>query len=166
MSRHEILESDGSPDAGLAQIAAGFSARAAGAGVTAGAEAGVQGGGAHAGPHRPGPEDIWPLRLPVGFLAAAGTLDPVDWGPPVGRVWDINAVVITFGSGTTLVQVYDEAAQPANLLFQTGASGVWHPEDPTFLPGERLVVVSTGGGVTVRIKGTQQSADYEPAHLT
>jgi hypothetical protein len=148
------------PDAGLAAISAGF---AAGLGTGRRAPGHDQD---HERPRRPGPADIWPLRLPVGFLAAAGTLDPVDWGPPTGRVWDINAVVITFGAGTTLVQVYDEAAQPANLLFQTGASGVWHPEDPTFLHGERLVVVATGGGVTVRIKGTQQSADYEPTHLT
>ena len=166
MPRHDLLASDGAPPAGLAAIAAEFSAQAGAASLEGSAAAGVHGSETHARPHRPGPADIWPLRLPVGFLNAAGTLDPVDWGPPAGRVWDINAVVITFGSGTTLVQIYDEAAQPANLLFQTTASGVWKPEDPTFLPGERLVVVSTGGGVTVRIKGTQQAADYEPSHLT
>jgi hypothetical protein len=161
MPRHDLVDSPevSAPDAGLAAISAGF---AAGIG-TAGRRVPEAG---HDRPHRPGPADIWPLRLPVGVLAAAGTLDPPDWGPPTGRVWDINAVVITFGAGTTLVQVYDEAAQPANLLFQTGASGVWHPEDPTFLHGERLVVVATGGGVTVRIKGTQQDAGYEPTHLT
>lgn len=164
MPRHDLVttEDGPAPDAGLAAIAAGFAA-----------SAGIGDGGqpppaaqAPARPGRPTAWDIWPLRLPPGVLAAAGILDPVDWGPPVGRVWEINAVVITFLAGTTLVQVYDEAAQPANLLFQTAAAGVWKPEDPTFLPGERLVIVSTGGGVVVRIKGNQIAADYEPTHLT
>lgn len=168
MPRHELL-SDGAPDAGLAAIAAGFAAQAGPLGVEAGAEADVRGSEAHAQPHRPRPADIWPLRLPVLFLNAAGTIDGAinDWGPPPGRAWEINTLVITFGTGTTLVQIYDEAAQPANLLFQTATGGLLDLGHKILLHGERLLFVSTGGGMTIRLfEGIQMSADYLPTHLT
>ena len=170
MPRHEILENDGgTSDAGLAVIAAGFEARAGAAALAGEAHAGMQGSEAHARPHRPGPFDIWPLRLPVLFLNAAGTIDGAtnDWATPPGRAWEINALAITFGAGTTLVQIYDEAAQGAQLLFQTGASGLLDLGHKILLHGERLLFVSTGGGMTVRLfEGIQMSADYLPSHLT
>ena len=170
MPRHELLESDGAPDAGMAAIAARFAAQAgpAGAEATAGA-AGAAPAGGHARPHRPGPEDIWPLRLPVLFLNAAGTIDGAtnDWAPPTGRAWEINTLTVTFGAGTTLVQIYDEGAFGAMLLFQTTVGGLLDLGHKILLHGERLVFVSTGGGMTIRLfEGIQMDAGYLPTHLT
>lgn len=168
MPRHDLL-SDGAPDAGLAQIAAGFAAQAGPLSVDAGAGAGVRGSEAHGRPPRPGPWDIWPLRLPVLASAAAGTIDGAtnDWGPPAGRAWEINTLVITFGAGTTQVSIYDEAAQGAQLLFQTSTGGLLDLGHKILLHGERLLFVSTGGGMTIRLfEGIQMSADYLPTHLT
>lgn len=163
MPRRELLETEpgGAPDAGLASIAADFAAR-------------VGGGPAPDAPgqvrlHRPGPHEIWPLRLPPLFLAAAGTIDGAnfDWACPTGRAWEINAIVITFGAGTTNVAIYDEAAQPANLLFQTTTGGLLDLGHKILLHGERLLFVSTGGGMTIRLfEGIQMDAGYLPTHLT
>lgn len=170
MPRHDLLESDGGPDAGLAMIAAGFEAQAAGATLGAGAAAGAEMPPPAAGrPHHPTATDIWPLRLPVLFLNAAGTIDGAqfDWAPPTGRAWEINTLVITFGAGTTNVAIYDEAAQPANLLFQTSTGGLLDLGHKILLHGERLLFVFTGGGATVRLfEGIQMAADYLPSHLT
>ena len=169
MPRHDLLETDGAPDAGMAAIAARFAAQAGPAGVEAAAgAAGAAPAGGHA-PHRPGPLEIWPLRLPVLQNTAAGTIDGAvnDWAPPAGRAWEINAIVITFGAGTTQVSIYDEAAQPANLLFQTSTGGLLDLGHKILLHGERLLFVSTGGGMTIRLfEGIQMDAGYLPTHLT
>src|SRR5262249_7081902 len=117
MSRHELVPeapepAAQGPDAGLAAIAATFAATVRGP---------AQGPAAAEQPRRPPtPFDIWPLRLPPLFIAAAGTVDgaTADWACPTGRAWELLSIVITLGSGATLVSVYDEAPQPANLLFQ------------------------------------------------
>ena len=167
MTRRETLETDSrgqAPDAGLAAIAAGFAARL-GVPPTAGPAEADPAGPVSAPRHLVRPEECWPLRLMPANLTAAGTIDPVDWGPRDGRAWHITEVVITLGAGATLAQVYDEAAQPVNLLFQTTVSGLWEPRQKILLAGERLVFVFTGGGGTVRMEGVQMMAYFLPTYL-
>ena len=166
MTRRETLVSDGAaPDAGLAAIAAGFAARLGG-GLAAGGTAEADPAGPVAAPARHvRPEECWPLRLMPASIAAAGTIDPVDWGPRDGRAWHITEVVITLGAGATLAAVYSEAVQPVNLLFQTTVSGLWEPRQKILLAGERLVFVFTGGGGTVRMEGVQMMAYFLPTYL-
>lgn len=154
---------EGAPDAGMAAIAATFTAQAA-AGVLP----------ARAAPGLPGPDmdvigpaDVWPLRLPPQQNSAGGTLDPVDWGPPAGsgRAWRIDEVIITLGAGTSLVQFYKEAVQAVQLRFQTSGSGIWEPSMLMLLPGERLLAITTGGGATFAIEGEQIATRVLPRYL-
>lgn len=148
------------PDAGLAQIAAQFTAGLGGPRPHPGA------GGGDAGPAvaKFRPWQIWALRLPPQSIQAAGTADPVDWGPPTGRAWRIEEVTVTLVTAT-LVQFYKEAAQPVNLRFQTAVSGVWEPKNQILLPGERLICVVTGGAANVAIEGLQMDLDILPDHV-
>lgn len=164
MVRH-TLETDGHisdepPDAGLAQIAAGFAARAAVA-----AAPGSTGEGQRVTRHLATADDVWTLELPPGTLSAAGTIDPVDWGPPTGSAWRITGMSIVLGAGTSLVQVYKETNQVQNLRFQTSASGLWEPSHLYVLYGSRLVVVSTGGGVTIAPWGERIALGFLPTYL-
>lgn len=163
-ARHELSEeAEPMPPVGLAAISAQFQAMAGQPG-----EAGQAHPPAQLGSPRPGPFDIWPLRLNNLFLNAAGSIDTgvTDWAPQAGFAFELLGVTITLGAGATLVQAYDEAAQPANLLFQTTVSGIWGAAK-ILLPGERLVFVSTGGGMTIRLsEGNQVALAYLPTHLT
>jgi hypothetical protein len=158
------------PDAGLAGIAADFRAgvgpvaAAARVGAAAAAPGGHERGG---GPRIPrvSPEDMWVLRLPPQSSTAASNFDPVDWGPPPGRVWEIRSAVITL-QGASLVSIYWEAALPVNLEFQTTVSGVWDPKELVMINGDRLIAVGTGGGFTIgRIRGKQMSVGIAPDYL-
>lgn len=171
MPRHDVIEAGGSnggggaPDAGLAQIAAAFNA---GLG-RADRPPSPQGPGEQR-PRIASPLDIWVLRLPVLNLTGAGTIDGAnnDWSCPTGRIYELLSVAITMGAGATNLQVFDEAAQPANQIFATTVSGSWEPGGgKRLVPGERLVFVATGGGVTIRLaEGNQIDAGYLPVHLT
>lgn len=167
MTRRQLLESDGAPDAGLAQIAAGFTARAGGAAVTAGA--GAMGHGASApGPARPpvGPDDVWLLDMPPQVSTAAGTIDPVDWGPPTGWAWRITYVPFVFGAGCTQVTFYTQSGTGAvGLLFQANSSGLWEPGHLYLRNGSRLVAVTTGGGITISPRGEAVAIAYLPTYL-
>jgi hypothetical protein len=164
-ARHEPAPGAG-PDAGLAAIAAGFTATA---GV---ATARPPAAGQHAdhpehAPARRGevtPWDVWPLRLPPVSATAATNFDPVDWGPPTGRAWRLSEVIITL-NGASLVSFYKEAIQPVNLRFQTSVSGVWEPRAMYLLPGERLIAAFTGGGAIVAVEGEQIALDFLPRYL-
>lgn len=144
------------PDAGLAAIAAGFAAQAGGNGH----EEREPGTAPRIQPH-----EVWPLRLPPASIAAAGTIDPVDWGAPTGRAWHITYISVVFGAGATSATVYRESAQPVNQRFVFTATGIWEPRLLILLAQERLVVVSAGGGVTVALDGVQIDAGRLPEYL-
>jgi hypothetical protein len=154
-------EPGGAPDAGLAAISAEFSASAGVArpGPAAAAELPRRGPLVK-------PSDVWLLDLPPGILSAAGTIDIPDWGPPTGWAWRITEVPVVLGTGTTLVQFYTQsAAGLASLIFQTSASGLWEPAHLYLRNGSRLVVVATGGGVTISPRGEMISLHFLPTYL-
>lgn len=153
------------PDAGLAAIAAEFHATAAAGAAVSGAADDIDydGGGGGAW-RRPPPSACWPLRVSPQQATAATNYDPVDWGPPTGRAWRIDMVVITL-SGASQVSFYKEAIQPVNLRFQTTTSGVWEPRMLMMVPGERLIATFTGGGAIVAIEGEQIDIDWLAAYM-
>lgn len=156
---------------GLAAIAAEFSA---GAGpVMAAARAGAAVDTPEPG-HQGGPlvssDDVWINPMPVGFLSAAGTIDEnvvgPDWGPPTGWVWRITEVPIILGAGTTLVQIFLEAGNSGKgPIFQTGVSGLWEPSRLFLQYGERMVAVSTAGGVTISPRAERIRTHFAPTYM-
>lgn len=152
------------PDAGLAQIDAEFRARA--------------GIASRSGQVQP-PSDtermlslplvpadaVWPLRLDPQVLTAAGTIDPIEWRPGTGYCWHITEATISLGAGATQVQIFNEGPQTERLFFSTTASGLLEPRLKLVMPGERLIVVSTGGGCTIRIEGVTVALYFLATYL-
>ncbi len=163
MTRRQLLETDGggTPDFGLAQIAAGFTAQARAAVGAPQADTPAD-SGPRAG--AVSPDDVWLLALPPQQNTAAGTLDPVDWGPPPGWVWRITYVPFLFGSGTTNVAFYLNSAL-AFPLFEFTASATWEPGHLYLQNGERLVAVTTGGGASILVRGERIATHFLPTYL-
>lgn len=150
------------PDAGMAEIQAGFEVRAE---VAAGRD--LEHGDLEGGHGwRPTPEDVWLLDIPPLVQTAAGTADPVDWGPAAGsgRAWRFRSVTCTL-QGASLVSVYREAAFGQQLRFQFTQNGVWEPSFLILTGGKRLVVVAAGGGYTLAADGEQIAETALPSYL-
>lgn len=151
-------------DAGTAAIAARFAAGLGPAGASASVKAGgsAQGGSAKS---LVSPDDTWLLEMPPGVLSAAGTLDPVDWGPPPGWVWRLTEVTFVFGSGCTLVTLYRNSSLGlASQLFQATSSGLWEPSRRFLTNGERLVAVANGACVIIP-DGERIATAFIPTYL-
>jgi hypothetical protein len=95
-------------------------------------------------------EAVHPLPLPAVSLGGAGTADPTSLiGPRTGWAWDIRRLTVVFGAGTTQVSIYSTAVDNSTLIAQLSASGIFSGNNEIMLHGERLVVVSAGGGFTM-----------------
>jgi hypothetical protein len=154
------------PDAGNAAIAARFAAGLGPAKVAGSAEAGgsTEGGGG-GGRGLVSPDDTWLLEMQPGVLAAAGTIDLNDWGPPPGWVWRLTEVTFVFGTGCTLISVYrNSSLGGAALLFQATSSGVWEPSRRFLANGERLVAVANGACV-ISPDGERIATGFLPTYL-
>lgn len=161
----ELTEELGA-DAGNAAIAARFAAGLGPAGASASVTAGG-GSPGHGGHGKPlvSPDDVWPLEMPPGVLAAAGTIDIPDWGPPPGWFWRLTEVTFVFGAGCTLVTLYRNSSQGlASQLFAATSSGLWEPARRYLSNGQRLVAVANGACVIIP-DGERIATGFLPTYM-
>ena len=106
------------------------------------------------------------IPIPAVANNAAGTIDiPNQQRPMQGYVWHIGRLTVVFGSGTTSVSIYGEAADNSTLIVQFTASGIFEPSRTFLTETHRLVYVSAGGGFTCNGEAIQVKLPWLATYL-